>query len=341
MSTPTQTRANYACPDATLILKADAPQEAWLETRTQGIGGSDVSALAGLNKWSNPLAVYYSKTSQAPRQEYTQAMRMGHLMEPLLKQMFTEDTGIKVRRAGLMRSKANPFMQVTVDGLTEDGGIFESKTSTGWLSSEWADGQVPDHAELQVQHGMAVTGRSHAWVVGLLDGRDWFIRRIERDQDLIDQIIKMERDFWHNHVLTMQEPPVSTANTVDTLKAKFAEADPDKTVQHPAEKLAQLKAEYDAGKAEEKAGKERADMAAAELRLIIGDATILQDETGAQFAKLANDGTFSESRFKKEHPELWEAHQIETTVFDKKWLQENEPELYTSFRPRSLRISKP
>lgn len=338
----TTSKANYSCPDATLLLRAGAPNEDWLETRTQGLGGSDVSAIAGLNKWSSPYSVWLQKTGQDKRaRKYSQAMRMGHLMEPILKQMFTEDTGLKVRKAGLMRSKAHPFMQVTVDGLTEDGGIFESKTSTGWLSHEWEDDQVPDHAELQVQHGMAVTGRSHAWVVGLLDGRDWFIRRIERNDAMIKTIIEMEQHFWMNYVLTGQAPPVS-ANALDALKDQHNLATPEAFKYAELEVLQELKDAYDKAKAEEKAAKKAADDSSAEIRLIVGDDMgVKVAETDQIFAKLNNDGPFSESKFKAEHPDLWEQLQVETTTLDMDTLKAEHTEIYTKFRARVLRFPKP
>lgn len=338
----TPVKANFSCPDATLILRAGADDQDWLEARTQGLGGSDVSAIAGLNKWSSPYSVWLQKTGQDKRaRTYSQAMRMGHLMEPILKQMFTEDTGIKVRKSGLMRSKAYPFMQVTVDGLTEDGGIFESKTSTGWLSHEWEDDQVPDHAELQVQHGMAVTGRSHAWVVGLLDGRDWFIRRIERNETIIKTIIEMEQHFWMNYVLTGQAPPVA-ASALDALKDQHPNAKPEKYEFAQLDDLEGLKQAYDEGKAQEKAGKAAADDAAATLRLIVGDNSgVMVEGTDRVFAKLHNDGTFSEKKFKEEHPELWAELQVETTKLDMDKLKSEHEELYTQYRPRVLRFPKP
>lgn len=335
-------KANYSCPDATLILRVGADQEEWLEARTQGLGGSDASGIAGFNKYNPPYKVWLSKTGQdKSRRTYNQAMRMGHLMEPILKKMFTEDTGIKVRQAGLMRSKKHPFMQVTVDGLTEDGGIFESKTSTGWLSAEWEDGQVPDHAELQVQHGMAVTGRSHAWVVGLLDGREWFIRRIERNEAIIEMLIEMEEHFWSNYVLTGMAPPVN-AMALDALKGQHGEATPETFAEFNLEDLESLKAAYDDAKAREKAAKADADDVNANLRLIVGDTFGVKVEgTDQIFAKLANDGQFSESKFKADDPELWEKLQVATTKLDMDTIKAEHPEIYTKYRARVLRFPKP
>jgi len=116
-------------------------------------------------------------------------------MEPVLRQVFTEDTGLVVHRRGLMRSKAHPFMQVSLDGNVGDGGIFESKTTNWRLKDQWDDDQVSDHAEVQVQHGLAVTGRSHAHVVALIDGSNFQVRRVERDDRFISLLTEMEEEF--------------------------------------------------------------------------------------------------------------------------------------------------
>lgn len=42
--------------------------EIWKEKRRSGIGGSDVAAIAGLNKWKSPVAVYLEKIGQAPEE---------------------------------------------------------------------------------------------------------------------------------------------------------------------------------------------------------------------------------------------------------------------------------
>lgn len=47
-----------------LITTEDMAHEQWLESRKSGIGGSDAAAIAGLNKWSSPIRVYYDKISE-------------------------------------------------------------------------------------------------------------------------------------------------------------------------------------------------------------------------------------------------------------------------------------
>ena len=199
------------CPDSDEVLPADADRDAWLDTRREGIGGSDASAIAGVNEFTSLYEVWLDKTGRGVEKQYTPEMRFGHLIEDDARQVFTEDTGIAVELAGLQRSKERPWQQHTPDGITADGGLFECK-SVGWRQAHhWDDGQVADHAEVQVQHGMAVTGLTHAWVVACIE-REFIWRRVERDETFIELITDMELDFWQRHVLADEEPAMVAAD---------------------------------------------------------------------------------------------------------------------------------
>lgn len=331
---------NYRCPDSTLILPAGAPREQWLAARREGIGGSDVSGIVNLNPWSSAYAVWLDKIGAGEDKTQTAAMRWGNLHEPALRQAFIEDTGLRVRACGLMRSKAHPFMQITPDGLTEDGGLFESKTSTSYLAEDWADGQIPDHAELQVQHGMAVTGRSHAWVVGLLDGREWFIRRVERDEALIESLIEIERTFWTVNVLQQIEPDL-TPNALGALKRQFSQAIESK-VAAPRQLVLDLRTRLDEAKQGIKDWEAAKDQAEAELRLLMGSHNIMVSEGDAdeKLATLNQNGTFGEKKFREAYPDLAEKLTITKPALDMDTLKAEHPEKYTEFRARILRTPK-
>lgn len=331
--------ANYSCPGSSLILPANAPLEDWLAARRVGIGGSDVSAIMGLNKWKSAYGVWLDKLGLSDPVRENAAMRWGKLHEPAMRQAFVEDMGLRVRSAGLHRSKSHPWMQVTVDGLVEDGGVFESKTLLSYTADEWEDDQVSDHAELQVQHGMFVTGRSHAWVVGLIDGRDFRIRRVERDEKLIELIVERERVFWHDHVLTRNSPPV-TAVSLDEVKAQFNPADGTNKELDGTEaaKLRSLWDDLAAEKANEKDAKTEQDRLQAEIRLIIGThETVSLD--GAQLFNLRNNGTFSKTAFAEENPTEYPKYLVKKEVFDAKALEAADPELYKKYRARILRAA--
>lgn len=336
MKTTVSTR--WGCPDSKLVLRADAPREEWLGYRTKGVGGSDVSAILGFSKWASGYGVWLDKTGRGVEQEENQAMRMGNKLEPIIKELFTEDTGIKIRAAGLHRSKHNPILQVSVDGLTEDGGLVECKSTSGWLREEWEDGQVPDHAELQAQHGLGVTGRSHAYILGLIDGREFIIRRIERDQAMIDNLDSILTTWWAEHVLADVAPPV-TAISVGEIKARWPDENEGAEIDKPLEVLTEIRSRYDAAKDLVKKYESEAGKAEAELRELAGPAVSLTAD-GKPFATFKSTGTFASTKFKETHPDKAEEYTIQKSAIDTARLKTEDPHLYNQFRSRVLRFPK-
>lgn len=274
MTAATKVRGPWAMPDAVQVLPADVPRDLWLAERRHGIGGSDASTIAGVNRWSSRYELYLDKTGRLPERAVTRRMEVGTRLEPVLRQWFTDEQGITVRRQGLVRSKANPIMQVSLDGLTDDGGILEAKFSG--LADEWEDGQIPDHAEVQVQHGMAVTGRTHAWVVALIDGwnLDFIIRKIDRDQGLIDTLTALELDFWERHIMRDVVPPIEAA-ALDTVKNRWQVGDETLTAAASPNEWNLLRHEYDDASIAMKLAKLRKDTIDAQIRDLIGEATKL------------------------------------------------------------------
>lgn len=273
MTAATKTPRRWSMPDATMILPADAPRERWLAERRKGIGGSDASTIAGVNRWGGGLyELWLDKTGQLEERTATRRMEAGTRMEPVMRQWFMDETGLTIRRQGLVRSKADPILQVSLDGLVDDGGIFESKATNWRMADEWEDDQVADHAEIQAQHGMAVTGRTHAWVVALIDGWDFQIRRVERNQELIDLLIKMEVDFWERFVEPAVEPPV-TAAALDVLKARYPDVEMP-TVQVPPAEFRAMIADLEAAKAAKKTAEETVKFHEAQMRALIGGAEV-------------------------------------------------------------------
>lgn len=342
MSTATvqKPRGRWSCPDARLILPADAPRQEWLAQRRKGIGGSDASTVAGVNPWESLYGLWLDKTGRGKEKDQTAAMRWGTLFEPALRQAFTEDTGIPVRRAGLMQAKTRPWQLVSVDGLTEDGGLFESKTTNWRLAEEWDDDQIADHAEVQVQHGLAVTGRSHAWVVCLVDGRDFQIRRVERDEELIKTLTGMEARFWAEHVMADIEPPV-TWESLPAVKARYAGVPEtaSQTFTDETPLLALLDALAEAKEQVKDAEHAKAD-AEAKLRALIGDNEQLV-AGNKLYATCKANGTFAATRFAADHPDLAATLTVPKPSLDVEAVKRDHPHLYEQYRARVLRTPKP
>ena len=326
----------WATPDAINLLPYDAPREEWLQVRTGGIGGSDASTIAGVNKYATLYELWLDKTGRLPEKEVTAAMRWGNLLEAALLQAFTEDTGIETRRAGLMQSVTRPWQRVSLDALAGDGGIVECKTASWRVSEEWDDDQTADHAEVQIQHALAVTGRSHGWAVVLIDGRDFRFRRVERDEALIATLIEMEERFWFEHVLGDVQPDLDHRD-LDTVKAQYRLATTDAVLEADDPTLvATMTAALRDAKAEVKRAEQARDVLDAQLRNILGDREVLNVDGKPVFTAKQN-GTFAAARFTAAHPDL-AASLMTKPSLDLDRIKAEHPDLYQAHRARVARL---
>lgn len=222
-----------------LISTADMNRKEWLKARRAGIGGSDVSAIAGLNKWKSPVSVYLEKVGQAPDEDDAgEAAYWGNVMEDIVAQEFTKRSGMKVRRRNaILKHSEYPWMLANVDRLIvgQKEGL-ECKTASEFMKGEWEGEEIPAAYLLQIQHYMAVTGFKAWWIAVLLGGNKFHYKRIVRDEEIIQYLIEIEKDFWLNHV-DAQNPPAFDGSdaSVDLLKVLYPQSEPATELNLPVE----------------------------------------------------------------------------------------------------------
>jgi len=325
---------------AQLILPAAAPREDWLAARRAGLGGSDASTVVGLNPYMSQYSLWLDKTGRSVEKPDNDAMEWGRRLEPVIRDWFTDTTGVKTRRSGLLRSREVPFQQFTPDGLCDCGGVLETKT-TSWRTQDaevWLDGQVPDHAELQSQHGMAVTGKDHAHCVVLIDGRKPLHQVVQRDEKLIAELTDVERTFWFDHVIADVAPAIDGSDsTTEALKARYGLA-VDQVVSAGVE-VDDLISRRDRAKQRLKAVEDEVAELDNQLRAEFGPATGLA-VTGLVKATYHQNGAFRSAKFAAEHPELVDEYLTPTPVLDVARLKAERPELWSAYRARVLRVPK-
>lgn len=225
-----------------LVKTNNLSREEWLKYRTHGIGGSDVSIIAGINHFKSVHQLWLEKTDQIePEQTDSEYAHFGSLLEPIIRKEFMVRTGMKVRQKHmLLQSDEYPFMLADLDGvIREEGGslsIFEAKTASAYKADIWEEG-VPAEYILQVQHYMAVTGASRTYIAALVGGNHFYYHVVERDEAMIEKIIAMEKYFWEHHVLGGVEPvPDGSEATTAYFNSKFSESNGE-TIALPEEVL--------------------------------------------------------------------------------------------------------
>ncbi len=205
----------------------DISYEEWLNFRNQGIGGSDVSVVCGINKYKSAVELCLEKTGQIPHSEANEAAYWGAQLEPFVKAEFTKRTGIEIREIKqILQSEEYPFMLANLDGVccNADHGncIFEAKTASAYKIGEW-ENTIPDEYMLQIQHYMAVTGFNGAYIAVLIGGNTFKWKFVEREDELISMIIRLESEF-REHVQNRTPPPIDGSDAcAKYLAEKYSE----------------------------------------------------------------------------------------------------------------------
>ena len=217
-----------------LASTAGLPHEEWLRLRRQGIGGSDAAAVCDLHPYRSAFQVYLDKTTEAEGEADNESMRQGRDLEEYVARRFMEETGKKVRRANAVYyNEEQPCLLADFDRLIigERAGL-ECKTVNAYSADKWKDGNIPIHYQMQCQHYLAVSGFDCWYIAALIFGREFVVRRIDRDEGLIRTLVSIEEHFWEENVQKRQAPPPDgTKEYTEELGKLYAQADREREVQ--------------------------------------------------------------------------------------------------------------
>lgn len=290
----------------------DLSHEDWLKIRKDYIGGSDASAVCGLNPWRSVLDVWMEKKATEIQDNPSYKMILGNKLEQTVAELFEEKTGKKVRRNNqMMVSEEYPFMLADIDReIVGEEAILECKTTSGWNRDQWKDGMVPIWYQLQVQHYMAVTGASLAYVACMIGFEDFVIREVERDEETIALLIDFEKQFYEGlkDPEWMPDPDGSSAYT-EALRSKYSRSMAN---DDPVDLQMDIRP-YFALEEEIKELTERKERMAQKMMKALGEAETGESKDAFVTWKSVTSNRFDSKSFRKDHPDLYEQYKKEST----------------------------
>lgn len=186
--------------------------EEWLEIRKNSIGGSDAAAIMGMSQYGSAYTLWLEKTGQREPEDISdkEPVRLGHDLEDYVAHRFMKKTGKKVRRENsILVNEDIPYAHASVDRLVvgELAGL-ECKTTNALNIKRFKNGDFPAEYYAQCMHYLMVTGLPKWHLAVLVLGVDFLTFEIERDEEEITKLMRMEEAFWQ-HVLDRTPPPVS------------------------------------------------------------------------------------------------------------------------------------
>ena len=292
-----------------LVATKEMTRDEWLDWRKHGIGGSDASAVAGLNPYKSPVQVYLEKIGDMEIGEAGESAYWGTMLEDMVAQEFSKRTGMKVQRKNtILQHPEYQHMIANIDRLIvgeDKPGILECKTANAWSGKDWEEGKIPPQYIIQVQHYLAVTGYEYAYIAALVGGQKFFYYKIDRDQELIDYLVKIESVFWQMVQDRMPPEVDGSEASSDLLKKLYPIAEDRKEIDMPAEASLLLDA-YEQVKAEIKELEQRKDELENKLKAMMADAEIGKAGKRIVEWKNVNANRFDSKSFQKDMPGLYE-----------------------------------
>lgn len=283
----------------------------WEAMRNIGIGGSDASTIAGINRWKSPYQLWLEKTGQVEPEDISdnEYVYWGTVLEQLVADRFCELTGKKVRKCGMMQSLTHEFMLANVDRLVvgENAGL-ECKTANGFKAKEWEGDNVPDGYYLQCQHYMAVTNCEKWYIACLIGGNHFVWKEIPRNEEDIMALINAERAFWEENVQGGIMPDVDGSKSCSQALAERFPGGVTDSITLPKE-ADELLAEIDELNEAADRIKEQIESKKNGIKLMLGDHEVAYaGERKVTWKTQAGRTTIDSKKLKAEMPDVYEKY---------------------------------
>lgn len=201
---------------ATMYILKD--RDEWLKARSGRIGGSDASAIIGMNPYRTNIELWQIKTGQLIPEDISDKpyVKYGTEAEQHLRELFKLDYPeyqVMYEENNMWLNDKYPFAHASLDGwlVDQDGrrGVWECKTTNilqSMQKEKW-DHRIPDNYYIQVLHYLMVTEFDFAVLKAqlkydfddevYLQTRHYKIERSDVQED-IDFLVSAEKKFWQD-----------------------------------------------------------------------------------------------------------------------------------------------
>ena len=215
-----------------------------IENRETYLGGSEMAAVLGQNKYKSKIELYVEKAGLVERKKFTaeqhERMDIGNEIEDFIGTLYCAKTGHKIQKKNSAYIHPTyPFFKGHVDRLIcNEDGILEIKNVGHFAAKDWAkphddfnqphpDG-VPKYYYWQVMFYMYLSGKKFANFAAFFEGNRLGIYHIPRDEEAIAYMEKNALKFWND--VQEKNPPLADGSESAKAVVDLAE-DQGETVQ--------------------------------------------------------------------------------------------------------------
>lgn len=208
-----------------------------LEMRKNGLGGSDIATILGLNPYKTSYQLYLEKTENIIDDTISlkESVVWGNLLEEPIAQRYADLTHKEIRTSETIIHPLFPYFLANPDRLIvgEKKGL-EIKTVGSRSAHLWGESGskiIPEYYYPQIMHYLFVLDYDSWDVAALIGGQELRIYTFERDKEFDRIIEECGTEFWENNVLKRIPPELAcmAENSVGFLKKIYKTVDQEIT----------------------------------------------------------------------------------------------------------------
>jgi putative phage-type endonuclease len=286
--------------------------EDWRKLRRNSLGGSDASAVVGLNRYKSEYSLWADKKGYTKDIPDNEAMRVGRDLEQYVAERFMEATGKKVRRRNAMFMHDDyDFLTANIDRevIGENAGL-ECKTTMNRSGCKYAEGEVEPYYYCQCMHYMEVMGYDVMYLAVLVFGDGFYCIPFYREerQDDMAALVGAEIEWWNKYITDENIPEADGSKATSDVLADMYPRSSHVTI--TANELSDKAKEYKELKAMEKKLKSRLTECENVIKSEMGDAEKCICGDYEVTWKNSTSTRLDTTKIKKEAPEIYDEYAV-------------------------------
>lgn len=302
---------------ANIIIRPSSREE-WLKERSTRIGGSEISAVVGLNPFESPYQLWRRKKGLDPAKEENFAMKAGHYLEDAVAQFYADASGRTIIKRSaidwLYVNREKPFLSGSPDRTfwlsdshADGKGVLECKTTRKPIDAD----DLPKHWFVQLQWNLGLAEMPLGSLAWLTQGSEFGYKDIALVPDFYGWLVEEGEKFYRDYILGDKEPE---ARCVADIITKFARSSAETRAledifasePEKAESIALACSDYKDLKSQISELEEKKDELEERIKLCFGEAEAISygGLTLATWKSAKDTEKFDSKAFKAEHPDL-------------------------------------